>query len=401
MSRIKNITPARIGLAVLLFLLVSEAQPTLLRGQSQTDLAELKKKVGKLLEQTKYTEAAPLLEKIVAAEPDDPDNHYYLAAALLGLAATAKDENARRQINLRARSEFIKAKELGSRQPNIDAMIQMIPADGGTSGSFSSNTDAEKLMSEGEKAFSRGQLDDAFKDYQKALALDPKLYYAALFSGDVKMQQNNLAQAEVWYQRAIQIDPYKETAYRYSATPLMKQEKYDEALARYIEAYITEPYNRFTTAGLVQWARATKNTLAHPNVEIPTDLEFDEKGDAQLTDIDPVVIVYAATRSAWHKEKFRQTFPNASRYRHTLAEEADALRSVIASATAKSSAKTDAADPSLLRLKKLDNEGLLEAYILLARHDAGIRQDHPSYLHANRDKLRRYMTDYVAKGGGN
>ena len=181
----------------------------------------------------------------------------------------------------------------------------------------------------------------------------------------------------------------------------MKQEKYDEALNRYIEAFITEPYNRFTTAGLVQWAEATKQTLAHPNVEIPFELEFDDKGDAKLTDTDPVVIVYAAMRSTWHKEKFRQFFPKEAIYRHTLAEEAAALRSVIASATARSSAKTDPANPSVLRLKKLDDEGLLEAYILLARADDGISQDHPSYLRANRDRLRRYMTDYVAKGDGN
>src|SRR5947207_3047633 len=83
-----------------------------------------------------------------------------------------------------------------------------------------------------EAAYARGSLDDAFKLYQQALAVDPKLYYAALFSGDVMMQKEDFKQAEVWYQRAIQIDPNKETAYRYSATPLMKQHKYDEALAR-------------------------------------------------------------------------------------------------------------------------------------------------------------------------
>ena len=50
--------------------------------------------------------------------------------------------------------------------------------------------------------------------------------------------------------------------------------------------------------------------------------------------------------------------------------------------------------------KKLNDEGLLEAYILLARPDAGIVKDHPAYLRANRDKLRRYVLNYVSKGGG-
>jgi len=45
-------------------------------------------------------------------------------------------------------------------------------------------------------------------------------------------------------------------------------------------------------------------------------------------------ISYGATRSTWRKEKFAKVFPNERAYRHSLAEEADALRSVILLATA-------------------------------------------------------------------
>ena len=51
-------------------------------------------------------------------------------------------------------------------------------------------------------------------------------------------------------------------------------------------------------------------------------------------------------------------------------------------------------------LKKLSDGGLLEAYILLGRADEGISQDHPAYLKENRDKLRRYVVEYVVTGGG-
>jgi hypothetical protein len=47
-----------------------------------------------------------------------------------------------------------------------------------------------------------------------------------------------------------------------------------------------------------------------------------------------------------------------------LAEEADALRGVVSVATADKKNKN--LSPSLTRLKKLDEEGLLESYILLA-----------------------------------
>jgi hypothetical protein len=81
-----------------------------------------------------------------------------------------------------------------------------------------------------------------------------------------------------------------------------------------------------------------------------------------------------------------------------LAEEVDALRSVLSTAT--TDKRTKNLSPSLAKLKKLDDDGLLEAYILMARPDEGIAQDHPAYLKHNRDKLRRYVNEYVITNGG-
>ncbi|MEK6281072.1 MAG: tetratricopeptide repeat protein [Acidobacteriota bacterium] len=396
-------------LAILLVCMSTIWHSAIVNAQTGESIAELKQQASALLEQTRYTEAVPLLEKIVAAEPDDAEGHYYLASALLGLIANTKDEDAKKQLRLRARATFLKAKELGHTAANLDAMIQSLPPDGSGFSPFSARAEADATMKEGEALFSRGKLDDAFKAYQKALALDPGLYSAALFSGDVELQKGDYAQAEVWYQRAIAIDPNRETAYRYSATPLMKQQKFEEARDRYIEAFITEPYNSFTASGFTQWARATNNPLAHPKIDIPTSVTFDEKGDANVS-LDASALLgdkddgsfawigYGAVRSTWRKEKFKQTFPAETSYRHSLAEEADALRSVISVATADK--KTRNLSPALAKLKKLNDEGLLEAYILLARPDEGIARDHPAYLRANRDKLRRYVLNYVSKGGG-
>jgi hypothetical protein len=57
-------------------------------------------------------------------------------------------------------------------------------------------------------------------------------------------------------------------------------------------------------------------------------------------------------------------------------------------------------NPSLAALVKLHEAGLLEPYILIARADDGIAQDYNAYCKNNRDKLRRYMIDYVLTGGG-
>lgn len=402
-----NIVKVAISFVVLLLCLSTISSSTATRAQTGNELEEWKKQAAALMKQTKYTEALPLLEKIVAADPDDADMHYDLASALLGQVANTNDEAARKTLRIRARDEFIKAKELGVGQPNIDAMIQGLPADGSDGNTFSGNLEANALMTEAEALYSQGKMDAALAVYQKALVLDPSLYHAALFCGDVFMHKEDFAQAEVWYKKAIAIDPNKETAYRYSATPLMKLHKYDEARDRYIEAFITEPYNKFAVAGLVQWGQATDTRLEHPKIDIPTQVTFDEKGDAKINlDASALLggandggfawISYGATRSTWHKETFALRFPG-EQYRHSLAEEADALRSVISIATADKKTKT--LSPTLAMLKKLNDEGLLEAYILMARPDAGIARDQPAYLKDNRDKLRRYVLQYVLTGG--
>ena len=396
-----------VTLLTLLFLSVAIASPA----QAQTEgTAELKRQASGLLKETKYTEALPLLEKIAAAEPNDGETQFFLAFALLGQATNTKDDAARKALRVRARQAFVKAKSLNFDEPKLDALILSLPEDGSDAPGFTSNAKANKLMEEGEALFTQGKPDEALKKYQEALELDPKLYHAALFSGDLYLQKKDYAKAETWYQKAISIDPDKETAYRYSATPLMKQGKTEEARDRYIEAFITEPYNRFARGGLIQWAQATETSLAHPDIAIPTNVTFDEKGDAKINldagallggkdDGSFAWISYGATRSTWRKEKFAKTFPNEKTYRHSLAEEADALRSVLSVATADK--KDKKLSPSLTRLKKLDEEGLLESYILLARPDDGIVADYPAYRKQNRDKLRRYMVQYVVKGGGN
>jgi tetratricopeptide (TPR) repeat protein len=395
-------------LVVLLFCLLVTSAAT--QAQSNENAAELRRRASELMEQTKYTEALPLLEKLATLQPNDGQIQWWLGFALLGQGTNTKDDAARKALRVRARNAFVKAKSLQYYEPRLDALIQSLPLDGSDAPGFSSSAKAHALMEEGEALFSQGKMDEALKKYQQALEVDPKLYHAALFSGDIYLQKQDYAQAETWYQKAIAIDPNRETAYRYSATPLMKQRKLEAARDRYVEAFITEPYNRFATAGLVQWGEATRTQLAHPRIDIPANISIDEKGDMKINlDANTLLndkddgsfawIIYGAIRSTWRKEKFVKTFPNEKAYRHSLAEEVDALRSVVSTAT--SDKKTKTLSPSLAMIKKLDEQGLLEAYILIARADQGIAQDHPAFLKDNRNKLRRYVMEYVVKGGGN
>jgi hypothetical protein len=63
--------------------------------------------------------------------------------------------------------------------------------------------------------------------------------------------------------------------------------------------------------------------------------------------------------------------------------------------------KVSKLEPSLAKLVRLNTDGLLEAYVLLARPDQGIAQDYATYRKAHADLLRRYVVEYILTGGGN
>ncbi|MGH9818589.1 MAG: tetratricopeptide repeat protein [Pyrinomonadaceae bacterium] len=363
------------------------------------DPVAMKKQALQLMTEQKMTEALPLFEKLSLLTPNDAEVRLKLGFALLGQAANTPAGIERRKLRVRARDSFIRARDLGDNSELVTGMIEGLPEDGSESKGFSDNAAANKLMEQGEAAFSSGKLDDALGFYQDALKIDPRCYFAALFAGDVYLQKEKYTDAEAWYQRAITIDPNIETAYRYSATPLMKQKKYDEARDRYVEAFITDPYNKLAASGIIQWGQATNTKLGHPKIDIPeTTIGADGKSNTTIN-VNPLAddgsmawIAYSATREVWKKDKFAKTYPNEKVYRHSLQEEADALRSVVSMAR---STKPKNLNSQIQMIEKMDKDGVLEAYILMAVPDRDIAQEFPDYLRSNRDKLRKYVVSYV------
>jgi len=244
--------------------------------------------------------------------------------------------------------------------------------------------------------------------YQQALLLDPKLYEAALFIGDVYFKSADQQKAGEWFARAIEINPDRETAYRYWGDSLMKQGKVTEAGDKFVDAYIAEPYNRLARAGFVNWGERVHVELAHPRVEFPASVN--QKGDGTTITLDPKMLdkddkdgssaawmMYSLTRASWPQSEFAKQYPNEKAYRHSLKEEAASIRAALKLLDEK---KATTSDRSLQILQKLEKDGLLEAFILLAMPDAGIATDFEAYRKTNLAELRRYVKQYVLTGGG-
>ncbi|MET0753132.1 MAG: tetratricopeptide repeat protein [Pyrinomonadaceae bacterium] len=408
----KNIRTFLLHLFMFAALASFVATPLRAQATGEEDIA----KVLELFKQKRFAEAAPYLEKIVKDSPNDPDLRFLYGFSLFIKAASQTDKTEARKILAEARKQFVKAKELGSKEENLDQFIAVIPPDGGAvsnapTENYSKNKEAEELMSKGEAYFAGSDYDKAFLMYQEALKKDPNIYEAALYSGDVFVQKGDFDKAEIWYQKAIAINPNRETAYRYSATPLMKQKKFDRARERYVEAYITEPYNSRALGGMKQWAEITGIEIGHPSIEIPVNVGTGGNGDVNIMqktenpdDGSFAWMAYGLSRASWQNgknglsDKFKTAFPNETKYRHSLAEEYDALKMTVATLKERMKAKDNPVkklNPDLAMLVEIYDKGFLEPYILLVLKDEGIAQDHPAYLKQNRDKLREYVFNYV------
>ena len=198
--------------------------------------------------------------------------------------------------------------------------------------------------------------------------------------------------------------PDRETAYRYWGDALMGKGESGEARAKYIEAVIAEPYNRTAWRGLAAWAQAKRVRLTPPVIQSPHQVSV-KNGTPNIT-IDAKSItqndgtlhwlVYEITCADWKRDLFAKAYPDEKEYRHSLPEEAAALRKVAEGVSRDMKAgKIPSLDPSLATLVKLNDEGLLEPYVLLTRADAGIARDYATYRKGHRDKLRSYMDEYV------
>lgn len=387
----------------LLFCLVVSSCWGLAQAAGDEAYQSKRQKAEELFSQGKRLEALPLLEELAQKNPKDEEVIVALAAALIDHSAILADQQA-------AAKERLRAKELlessGSTSPlaeNLLQLLEQMPESGAIQ--FSENPAAEQAMRAGEAAFSLRHFDEAIKNYTRALEIEPTNYPAALFIGNTYDKENDFAQAAKWYERTIRMNPDIETAYRYYADMLAKKGDMGGARAMLIHAAVAEPYNRIVWRELKAWAMLnnTEINLVYIGVPAPVNAQQVPANSPlpQSHDVAGVWEIYHSIKKQWREgEKFKQHFPQESGYRHSLAEEFEALSAVARTAENLEQDKRTSAvvehDEGLRLLLKLHHAGLLEPYILFSLGDSGIARDYSHYRAAHRDKLEEYMDQFVA-----
>jgi tetratricopeptide (TPR) repeat protein len=374
------------------------------RAQTSEDIQSQLKNALDLYEKGRYIDALPIFQHLDEIHPNDPVIKAHLGFALVALAVAKSDPQERAQLRIRARKCLLDAQALGDKSNLVGVILDGLPEDGVVV-PYSERKDIDNAMREGETAFAKGDMDGAVDAYQRALLLDPKQYYAALFVGDVHFRKKEVDQAGVWFARAITIDPDTETAYRYWGDALTQSQQYEEAAEKYIDAIVAQPYLRQSSAGLLQFAQLRHVTLIQPRIVSP-DSHKSDNNQTNIT-IDATTLgkkdgtsnwmMYEMSRAKWRTEKFKAEYPDEKEYRHTLKEETEALDLLVTILEEQLKSKEiKGLDPSLATLLKLKQEGLIEAYILISAPDDGIAKDYAAYRAAHREIIHRYIAEYIA-----
>lgn len=357
--------------------------------------------------QGKFVDALPLYEALAVDHPSDPAVLEEWAWCTFQSAATLPDQQERKKVRARAHAIAVRAKNAGDNSQILQLMIEQ-PEDGGSEVAFSDRKEVDEAMKAAEADFSRGELDKAREGYLRVMLIDPNNYEAALFIGDVYFKQRVQGSAGEWFARAIQIDPNREAAYRYWGDSLVAMGNEDEARSKFIDAIVADPYSRRSWTGLQNWLRRNKVELN--SVRLKEGAAVTRKDDKNISitiddstfkkknDPNGVAwMTYGMSRASWQGDQFKKEFPNEPKYRRTLKEESASLNLMISVLKEQKDYKKTwkDLDASLQSLIKIEELGFLDPFVLLNRADADITQDYPAYRAANRDKIRRYLDEFV------
>src|SRR6266550_5865567 len=376
------------------------AQTAVGPGSTKSD-AEVQKEdrqAEALYQQQNFLGALPLFEDLHQQRPESNVFRERLAVSLLAKAGTEAPSDAA-VTRERAKKLLLEAKAAGDNSGLLQIMLEKLST---PAPAVMQKSPGAESMLKGQKAFSNGKPKKALALYKEAAEADPKLYEAALFAGNTEYEMKNYDEAGTWFAKAIAINPDRETAYRSWGDTLMHKGEQKAARSKFVDAVIAEPYTKAPWVGLRQWADAFHARLASPPITLPKQAVADEKGNVNVA-IDPsstgspalgAWLVYSTQPMMWRSTEFKKHYPNETVYRHSLAEEAESLRSVIA-VVKEQKIPEDKLDPTLKSLIALDRDGMLECWILLNGADLGITQDYAAYRATHRELLHAYIDKYV------
>jgi tetratricopeptide (TPR) repeat protein len=353
----------------------------------------------RLINENKYLEALPILEKIMLSYANDADLWAHFGIAIIANSIVLATPEERKEEQARAVKALKRAQQLGTDNVRaLDLLDQFEGADG-TDNFMAAEPEVEKALREGEAYFGRGEYEDAYKAYERAHKLDPKNYEAALFMGDCYYARKMYQEAEPWFAKAVELGPEREMAHRFWGDALLEQKKFAEAREKYINAAIADPYGRMSWSGLSRWAESSGGKfgfyeITPPGNEIGGTIEIDGK---LLRQEDGTI----------HWREYVRTLDKLELGEAPADSDVPKFKTDIAAWKSVAAAfredlkegKIRYPDAGLVNLLKVEDEGFLEAYELLQRPYPHFSDYYPEFRKDNRGKLRDFIIKYMLFAG--
>ncbi len=353
----------------------------------------------RLYKEHKLGEAAEWWQKVVAKYPGDMAAHEALGSSLLIRAAGQSDQKNKISDRVQAHAELMRAHELGDNSELCQALLSAVPEDG-SEVRHPNQKEVNAALARGDAAIESLDRDGATREYSLAVELSPDNYFTPVGIGLKYVRLKQWEEAGKWYALSLRISPDNGTAYGNWVVALTEAGEMKEAREKLVQGllisdgtYINLPLNR--------WLNANHLKLKKINIKVPDEypigkiktmivvdpawLGKNDGGDAWL--------MYPRARRLW-KKHFDESYITG--YRHSLAEEVDALSQVVAAfneSLAKGNVKEP--DPALMLLSHFQREGLLEAFVLLVQGDKEVSSELYRYQTQHRDKLMEFADKYI------
>jgi tetratricopeptide (TPR) repeat protein len=255
---------------------------------------------------------------------------------------------------------------------------------------------AAQASDKAETLFVQHRFDEARKQYEAAMALDPLWSTPWVGAGDCYYGQKDWPRAEALFRHAVELEPRDGQAWRYLSDSLGQQGKFDAAEQAIYRAIATSPSERNNWGKLASLRNRRHAPLASLNLHRSSSVSVGADGKYTI-----------------HLDPHDSSTPDAAFALSLAMAEANARNGdvkhvksswdieLVAWQTAfriadeiKANAGTGPADPALLRMQAMARDGQLDAALLILQYKPAYRAALDSWLAAHPDGVRTFIDRY-------
>ncbi|WP_141323136.1 tetratricopeptide repeat protein [Myxococcus sp. AB025B] len=256
--------------------------------------------------------------------------------------------------------------------------------------------EARALLDEAEPHFQAKRYAEAGKLYEKATSVCPQCYFAWNFRGDAAYFAGDSATALGHYQQATRLNPDDHRSWFFLGNALARLGRFEEALESWAWCLVLNP--RYPVIRQFFRANAGLGLVVREDVIVPRG--YAERDGEEISiqfdpDHDPAWFAFANCKALWLGEpSHRQEMTGTTKEHFTSLEEMECLGSaLLVHENQKKKGETERSDPTLERLSRITEEGLLMQAVLF---EVGARV-HPQVVLTLDDDMRQRLKTYVLK----